>query len=137
MKITLEIPAERLANLFTTFIESGDPVSTASRGGWCSGVFYKTKRHNPPRGKDGDPWYADPIHYRDGEAFTPLEVREYHEETNTETKHYLNAAKVAKGLAVMAEKYGHLFQQIIADNIDAPCADIFLQCCLFGEEKYA
>jgi hypothetical protein len=36
----------------------------------------------------------------------------------------------------MAREYGRHFSDMIAENDDATTADVFLQCCLFGELVY-
>lgn len=40
------------------------------------------------------------------------------------------------GLQVMAEKYTTHFADLIGENDDATTADVFLQCCVFGEIIY-
>lgn len=132
MKIEIDISAEHLANLFTTAIESGDPVTTARRGGWCDGIYWNSKAATPPR---GDFWYADPNNFK---RHFHLEIVEVDDEaTGHKTSHTVNRQHIKNGLTIMAHKYAGYFAQIIRDDIDAPCADIFLQCVLFNEEKYA
>lgn len=128
MKIELEVSSEKLASLMTTAIESGDPVTTAARGGWCVAI---TSLNNHPFGPT---WYNEPAYW--SQNFS-IEVTEYHEEDNTKTKHKVGPSEFKNGLVVMATKFPRLFGQIMQDNIDASCADIFLQCVVFGEEKYA
>jgi len=129
MKITLEIPTERIANMMISAMESGDPVTTAARGGWCNGI-------NLLRGGEAhDCWYADPKMYQRQFQLEVIEVDD--ETTGHETSHKIGPADMRRGLQVMAQKYPHCFGQVMEDNTDAPCADIFLQCILFGEEKYA
>jgi len=52
----------------------------------------------------------------------------------------LTREKLIKGLQVMAAlekgKGGHHFPNIINDNDDAETADVYVQCCLFGEIVY-
>ena len=43
---------------------------------------------------------------------------------------------VEKGLKVMADKYRRHFANFISEDGDAETADVFLQCCLFGEVRY-
>ncbi len=50
--------------------------------------------------------------------------------------HELNLKKIKKGLAIMAKKEPAHFGDLIADNADQITADVFLQCCLFGEVIY-
>lgn len=129
MRVTLDIPADRIANMMISAMESGDPVTTAARGGWCSAInLIKGAR---PIGA----WYADAALWDKTFVIEVVEVDD--ETTGHETKHRVDPAAMCKGLQVMAEKFGHLFAQIMRDDTDAPCADIFLQCILFGEEKYA
>lgn len=49
----------------------------------------------------------------------------------------LNREAITKGLQVFADKYPHLYSEFINENDDANTADVFVQCCLFGEEVYA
>jgi len=126
MKIELDISGERLANLMTTAIESGDPVTTAARGGWCNGIFCASP--------DSD-WYTRPAFFDLNFRFDVVEVDD--ENTGHEITHHIDPDKVKRGLAVMAEKFPHYLANILADDIDAPTADIFLQAVVFGEEKYA
>lgn len=129
MQVTLEVPAEKIANLMISAIESGDPVTTAAKGGWCNGI-------NILRGGDAhDLWYADPKTW-DGDFL--IEVIEVDDETTGhETTHKVDRAAMERGLKIMAQEFPHIFAQILEDNMDAPCADILLQCALFGDEKYA
>lgn len=48
----------------------------------------------------------------------------------------LDLEAIKRGLAVMHEKYPHHFHDLKDENEDAITGDIFLQCCLFGEEVY-
>jgi hypothetical protein len=166
MKIELEIPADRIANMIISAIESGDPVTTASKGGWCWGVFYKARDAEPPK-TNGVHWYAMPEFYdNDGLQIEIIEVADenafqwfYDDGSACEAlfgagadwdvttsknlasgalkSHIINRAKLEAGLTAMALIFPHQFSQVIEDNTDAPCADAFLQAILFGEEKYA
>lgn len=135
MQVSLTIPDERIADLMITAIESGDPVTTASRGGWCSGLYWHSKDADPPEGDGKTPWYADPAIWAGDFLIQVIEVDD--ETTGHETAHLITRTKMEHGLAVMAVKFGQHFGDITGDNIDAATADIFLQCILFGEEKYA
>jgi hypothetical protein len=130
LKLDFNFSTEQLAELMITAIESGDPVTTAVRGGWCSAINW----HGPgprPRGN----WYAEPKTYEGDFVLEVIEVDD--ETTGHETKHLITMPKIEKGLAAMAKKYPHVFADIINDNMDAATADLFLQCVVFGEEKYA
>lgn len=62
---------------------------------------------------------------------------EVDETTAEETRHTLDLAAIRRGLKVLAEKYPHQFADMIKDSGDMHTGDLFVQCCLFGEEKYA
>ena len=130
MQINLDIPAARIANMMTSAIESGDPVTTAARGGWC--VSIETKSRKPINGKW---WWADAGFFEGGFNFEVVELDD--EITGHETRHHITSKDVAQGLTIMAQKFPHIFALILNDDTDGPCADIFLQCVVFGEEKYA
>ena len=50
--------------------------------------------------------------------------------------HRLDLPAIKKGLHLMAEKYPEQFADFINMNEDADTADIFVQCCLFGDVIY-
>lgn len=124
MQISIDIPADRIANMMISAMESGDPVTR----GWCGEI------NLIEGGEANDNWYADPKCY---EAPFAIQVVEVDEDTGKETKHMVRPDDMVIGLQRMATKFPHIFEQVLADNTDAPCADIFLQCIVFGEEKYA
>lgn len=128
--ISLKIPADRIINMMISAIESGDPVTSAHKGGWCAGIGYVGKFKETTEN-----WYADPAFYARSFKIEIIEVDD--ETTGHKTTHHVTRADMLRGLHVMARKYPHIFEQVLTDNTDAPCADIFLQCTLFGEEKYA
>lgn len=53
-----------------------------------------------------------------------------------ETTYILSDVEIQRGLNVMAEDYEHHWLDLINDNMDADTADVFLQCCVFGEVIY-
>jgi len=140
MRITLEVKAEVIANMMCSAVESGDPVTNAEKGGWCAGIW--PVGNSEKRAKQFTHWYAEPAFWQDGALIDIFEVIEDGKAFSIENRrnvraHRINKAGMAQGLRIMAEKYPHVFAQVIQDNTDAPCADIFLQCMCFGEEKYA
>lgn len=134
MKITIDIPAATIAQLFASAIEGGDAVTTASRGGWCSGIYWKSKdlpESQLPRGA----WYTNANIYTRPLALQIVEI--VNETTGRKRSHWIGSGDVARGLAVMARVFPRQFEQVLQDNVDGPCADAFLQSMLFGKEKYA
>jgi hypothetical protein len=133
IEINVQVPVDRIANMMVSAMESGDPVTTAARGGWCSAINL-LKGGRGPKGGVGC-WYADPKLYA---GYFEIEVIEVDDEnTGHETKHKVCPADLLRGLSVMAAKFPRAFAQVLADDTDAPCADAFLQSIVFGEEKYA
>src|ERR1700744_615657 len=55
MQINLEISTDRIVQLMCSAIEGGDPVTTALKGGWCWGIYWHSRKAEPPAGI----WYAD------------------------------------------------------------------------------
>jgi hypothetical protein len=51
-------------------------------------------------------------------------------------QHTLTREGIERGLVVMAEKYPRHMNDFIIENYDADTADVFLQCCVFGELVY-
>ena len=48
----------------------------------------------------------------------------------------LTRATIERGLKVMANEYPKHMDDILNENYDADTADVFLQCCVFGEVVY-
>ena len=48
----------------------------------------------------------------------------------------LDSAALKKGLNILAKLYPQAFSDFINENEDAETADVFLQCCCFGEVIY-
>lgn len=135
MNITLEIPNERVAQLMSSAIEGRDPVTA----GWCRGIHWKSENETPPvfkdrNGNDEGPWYGVARFY--ARPFRIEVVEEWTTRGRTR-RHYITPSTLRNGLIAMAKLYPNRFAQVLTDNIDAPCADAFLQATLFGEEKYA
>lgn len=150
MKIELNIPSQTLADLMTTAIEGGDPVTTASKGGWCWGIYWHSHKSMPPAGI----WYADAKRYEasnfkieviivddenlfDRSPRTPDATIEANLKNGCFKSRVVTLADIATGLAKMAEIFPSDFGDVLAGNADAPCADLFLQAILFGKETYA
>lgn len=55
------------------------------------------------------------------------------DEHHTEERWLLNREKLLKGVEVMQKKYPRHFADWLSQNDDATTADVYLQCCLFGE----
>lgn len=132
MFISVEVSTDTIRHLFTSAIESGDPVTTASRGGWCAGVYWRTKDHTPPKGN----WYYDKPEWYGSAAFQ-VQVDEVSDErTGKITSHILRRRHLLVGLAKMAEECPEAFANVLKGETDASDADCFLQCVTFGKLVY-
>ena len=123
MKITLDIPAARIADLMVTAIESG------GSNYWCGGVELEVNEATALV----SPWYSDPTLY---EGAFLIVVLECDEETGKDKIHRCNQAAFAKGFVLMAEKHGSHFGDFMAENEDTITADVFLQCIALGDVVY-
>lgn len=138
MQICLEISSEKIVNLMSSAIEGGDPVTSAHRGGWCTGI--KPNGHSNPESIKAELWYSHEAFFNDPKmSFIVSELIDESKEWTPDNirNHYCGQTDMKRGFRKMAEIYPHYFSQVMEDNIDAPCADAFLQSMLFGEEKYA
>lgn len=106
-------------------------------------------------------WYAN-LDYDLGEGYTIADFKEggrcqypgmYHhwcqlvplvpgcaivlEDAEEGTAHRLDRAALVKGVQVMAEKYPQHFANWLNEDGDAITGDVFLQCCVFGENIYS
>lgn len=52
------------------------------------------------------------------------------------TPHAVGQPEIEKGLQLMASNYFRHFENLIHDNADAETADVFVQCCVFGDIVY-
>lgn len=143
--LALNIPTSTIANLMISALESGDPVTSAAKGGWCYGLYYRSKDTEPPK---GELWYANPDFYDDPDF--QIEVWEVSDESKYRhragdkaniasgalTVHTIRREQLIAGLGAMCAKFGGIFSDILTDNTDATTADVFLQCVVFGEERY-
>jgi hypothetical protein len=72
-----------------------------------------------------------------GEELDPdFEESEDGDETDNMPQHRLDLAAIERGLAVMARVNPYQFGLFMNESGDAITGDVFVQCCLFGEEKY-
>lgn len=58
-------------------------------------------------------------------------------EADKPTKYKIDLESIQKGLQIMAEKYPKHFADIQREDFDMNTADVFIQCCCFGETLYS
>ena len=123
IKISLEIPQNRILDLLITGFDQG----ILYWGKWFDNIIpIKTDKALEARAGSG---YAYPL--------IPGGAIIIQEWGYPEQKTYkLNLPAIKKGLNIMSEKYPIHFADFIGQNEDAITADVFIQCCIFGEVKY-
>lgn len=57
-------------------------------------------------------------------------------QTHDDVWHDLDGTKLQAGIATLAMKYPRVFFEAVHDLCDADGADLLLQCCLFGGERF-
>lgn len=124
--VTMDVPFERVENLLCSAF---DPASNAV--GYWGGI---TKRIEPPvlsfpvNDEDGVYPY---MHYPLNEGGSL--IIEVEEAVKGKFEFCLALPQIVQGLKVMASKFPRHFGDVLDENDDAETADIFVQCCLFGD----
>lgn len=132
MQITVNVKLETIRDLFVSAIESDDPVTTASRGGWCAGFYWRTKESEPPRGL----WYNDKPGWYGSSAFQ-MQIDEVSDERKGTIKsHIIRGRHLRAGLAALAVHHPGAFANVLKGETDAADADSFAQCVTFGKLVY-
>ncbi|TXM69642.1 hypothetical protein [Methylobacterium sp. WL120] len=111
-----------------------DQVITAIEGGigyWCEAVDVMEPDRSTLTEK---PWYADPKLYAGPFSIKFTELEEH--KAGAGRDRYLTPANVQSGLNTMSEKYQDHFRDLVDENGDSDTADVFIQCCLFGDLIY-
>jgi hypothetical protein len=142
----VEIPAERIADLFVNAIECNHMTRS-----WCGGIRF---RHAVIEGQriDDDDWEgfeANTVWYNDARlwASSDFAVDVYEIEDEAEyfnlkksednlKRHRVTRAELDAGLKLMAEKHARHFGDFMAENDDAITADVFLQLVTLKDVVY-
>lgn len=130
LTVAIDVPCQLIADLFTSAIGSSDPVTR----GWLYEIKWDARDGAPK--PTALPWWEHAENF-DTRNFKIVVTEFDEDDPSRKTRHVLTRDVVIRGLKTMAEKYHDAFAQIAENNVDAPTADLFLQCCCFGEEKYA
>lgn len=135
MKITIEIPAQKIADLMVTAVEGNYMVRA-----WCNGIFLISPKSYEKSVVIGDtrPWYSKAEVY---EKSFELSVEEIIDESkhiapDNIKKYKIGSVNFAEGFKLMAVNSPKAFADFMNDNYDIFTADIFLQYVVFGEVIY-
>ena len=105
--VETKVNEERIVDMFINACEGGSNY-------WCKELT--------PKGK--------------GDAYEAMLAGFELIELENNKKHLVTKSMVRKGIQVMATNYPTHFVAIIDETDDAETADVFLQCCVFGEVIY-
>jgi hypothetical protein len=122
IKVNLEVAEQRLQDILTNALEGG------------SNYWYFIKEFNYPEGQTKESLGIEFAHVElpfKGGSLTFID-----QEEDDGKEYTLDLEAIRKGTEVMAEKYPKHFSDFLAEDDDAITADVWLQCCLFGEAIY-
>lgn len=130
MKITVDVPDDRVANCLVSALEGG------------SRHWSTIKSYHKPKGAltfrlDKDQVFRH-VDYpmSEGGAITINEFDEDRPRNDPGKDHRLDRAAIQRGLQVMAEQCPRHFAALVGENDDAETGDVLLQCALFGKIVY-
>lgn len=131
---TIEIDSDQVRDLLVTAFEGGSNY-------WYADLE-PGRKPTSPDSTDYGSWPAvypttggsvmfadaeDAYHGSDGKPFVS---------TDAKGRYVLNATAIKRGFSAMADAYPLRFAQWQTEDYDAEDADVFLQCCIFGEVIY-
>ena len=131
---TIEIDSDRVRDLLVTAFEGGSSY-------WYADLEPGRKPTSPDTTKYGA-WHAvypttggsvtfadaeDAYHGSDGKPFVS---------TDAKGRYLLDATAIKRGFSAMSDAYPLRFAHWQTEDDDAEDADVFLQCCIFGEVIY-
>jgi hypothetical protein len=111
---TTDITAHQIADLMTSAMEGGS-------GYWIASITPRYLKHEE---------------YSSADAYGPTMVPRTFKAEDDDNEYILDFEAIQKGLQVMADNFPTDFGDLRNDEADADTADIFLQCCLFGDLIY-
>ena len=120
---THEIPEQRIKDLLTTALEGG------------SNYWYRIDSFNYPPGQTEESLRLEFPHL--DLPFVKGGSLSISAPGSGEKLRILNRATIEAGMKVFAQKYPKHFADFMAENDDAITGDIFLQTCLYGEQRFA
>jgi hypothetical protein len=118
-QVTIPFTGQNVANEIIPAFEGGSNY-------WIESV---ERIQGPPKLPEGANWYENP-------AFWESDFIVAITEDDEKEPKLLTPASIQHGLQTMADKFPTHFADMISENGDADTADVFLQCCLFGELVY-
>lgn len=131
MKIvtTTEITERQIADQMVTAIEGGINY-------WCKGIYLEAPEwKKAAEGGEAGCWYDNPEIYKNPELRIRVTLSE--PAKGNKLNYILGMAEIENGFKVMSQlkhgEGGHHWRDMLDETGDATTADVWLQCCLFGE----
>jgi hypothetical protein len=128
--IQLAVTSQQIADLMTSFMESGDPVTM----GWVRSVDAHVTDN---KGSFGRLWYAEPTFYEQPGFIFKITAEDPVNQAAKE--HLIGACAFHAGFTKMAADPGYRYAllALVDDVADAATADIVMQFVVFGKEVFA
>lgn len=127
VQVTQKVSSKRVADILVGAFEGGSTY-------WIEEVLPGPEVSGFGSKKAGDDdYYPRTIRYPLSGGYIEVRVSEDPDPTK---KYRLDQTALKRGLETMAAKYQKHWANLVGDNDDAETADVFLQCCLFGEIVY-
>lgn len=132
VKIEMDIPVERIADLLCCALEGG------------SNYWYTIEKFQEPNRFEYKCFPDDkkPIRHIDYPmnkgGFIIVSDRRANDDADEKDLVFkkIDLESMKEGLAIMSKKYPRHFNDFMCENDDADTGDVFLQCCVFGELVY-
>lgn len=137
MKIQIDVPEHRIADIMTSAIE-GNSMTRA----WCAGVYLlsmKGRRVSNLPGIRKGLWYNNPKTFEScGFRMEVVEIIDEAKQARGDNlrHHAVGRLNLREGIGKMAEHASEHFGDWMNEREDAVTADVFLQMVALGEVRY-
>jgi hypothetical protein len=126
--VSQSVSMQRLHDLLITAFEGGSNY-------WMTDL-HLAKLPDGMKKSDFEFWHGE-VPLREGGVLKFADAVEADPKFADESGHYsLDLEKVSQGLHTFASKFPRHYGNFMRENDDAETADVFLQCCVFGDVIY-
>lgn len=136
IEVKFDIPYNSIANLLIDSLESSSlywaSIDKKEKPSQIKFREFEDDVENSVRINEGKLYISEYVLNKDG----ALIIRDNETDNDRLRFHKLDLEKVKKGLECFAKYQPKHFADFLSENEDGTTADVFLQCCLFGEVLY-